>query len=202
MKRFLTCSYRLPTLRRTCAFLSLLPSHFGCVHLVSLGIPLILPAVAVAPVAVVAFMTVMAVVAVSAVVVVMVVAVGAVVVVPVSPSLVAVAVVVVVVAALLGAGVHGGHVVDGHFGAVAEALVAQGARGAEVGLVQGLRAGEARVARFLKVSAAAAALPQVLPRPLVILVEPMAVGGGGVVGGGGAVVVASNILLWRVLSPA
>lgn len=168
----------------------------------SLGIPLILPAVTVAPVAVVAFVTVVAFVAVSAVVVVVVVAVGAVVVVPLSPPLVAVSVVVVVVAALLGAGVHGGHVVDGHLGAVAEALVAHGARGAEVRLVEGLRAGEAGVARLLKVSAAAPALPQVFPRPLVILVEPVAVGGGGVVGGGGAVVVASNILLWRVLGPA
>lgn len=47
-----------------------------------------------------------------------------------------------------------------------------------------------------------AALPQVLPRPFVVFVEPVAVGRGGVVGGGGAVITAADVLLGgSVLGP-
>lgn len=53
---------------------------------------------------------------------------------------VAVAVVVVVVTPLLGPSVHGGHIVDGHLGPVTQALVSQGSRGPEVGVLEGLAA--------------------------------------------------------------
>lgn len=94
-------------------------------------------------------------------------------------ALVAVSVVVVVMATLLRPGVHGRHVVHRHLGAVAETLVAHGAGGPEVRLVQGLRAAQAGVAPLLQVpaaaAAAAAAFTQVFPRPLVVLVEAVAV---------------------------
>lgn len=92
-----------------------------CVASKSWSWRLVLPAltVPVAPVTFVAFAVVVTVVAVRAFVMVAV---------SVAGSLVAVAVVVVVVAALLGAGVHGGHIVHSHLGPVTEAFMPHRAR--------------------------------------------------------------------------
>lgn len=127
---------------------------------------LILPAFAIpiTPVAVVTLAVVVAVVPVGAVVVVLTVVMVSL---RVACSLVAVAVMVMVVAAFLRAGVHGGHVIHSHLGAVTEALVSHRASRPEVWLVKSLCAGKTRVTVLLQV---AAALAQVFPRPFVILV--------------------------------